>query len=241
MNRSALLGACVTLVLYHAAAAQGAPVRQSVSVDLAALVDGEVRASIEPIILGRTTLGVSVARWWSGGYGGSALAGGLATPGDLVPLAHPAREYMLYLSARVYPAAFSSSAPRHRVSGYLGAFVGLDRRELDQNYQTCQPGYACPLTGSGSTPAVICGCPVITSTSGSTTCQCPPSPGGGANTAVSLGVEPGAEIGIRAMPLQFLVLEIGGWARLITFPDPTGRFEEGQIDSRLTFSIGVSW
>jgi hypothetical protein len=59
--------------------------------------------------------------------------------------------------------------------------------------------------------------------------------------AVSAGVEPGAELGVRMMLLRDLLIEIGGWARLITFPDPTGRFSEGQVESRLTLAVGLSW
>jgi len=55
------------------------------------------------------------------------------------------------------------------------------------------------------------------------------------------GVEPGAEMGLRITPHGNFFFEIGGRARLITFEDPTGRFTKGQIDPRLTLSVGVGW
>ena len=40
---------------------------------------------------------------------------------------------------------------------------------------------------------------------------------------ISNGFEPGAEVGVRVTPLRDLFFEIGGWARVITFSDPTDR------------------
>ena len=55
------------VLLAHATlVAQTPKLRPSVSLDLAALAAGEIRASVEPLVLRRATLGVSLARWWGG-------------------------------------------------------------------------------------------------------------------------------------------------------------------------------
>jgi hypothetical protein len=187
-------------------------------------------------VFGRTTLGVSLGQWW----GGEALA---VTPdvfdaSDEIP--HPDREYMVDLYARVYPKAFAVNSGFH-LSGYLGAFLGLDERERDES-SSCPTGYACPLAGSSST--AICACPLIpASGSAAIPCSCSPlpTPAPSVTEVRAYGVEPGVEFGVRAVPTQYLVFEIGTWARVITFPDPTGRFQEGQLDPRLMLSLGVCW
>ena len=144
---------------------------------------------------------------------------------------HPGREYMVDLYARVYPVSLSSATPKHRISGYVGGFVGFHRREFDQTIQ-----YAC----TGVDPVI---CPLMDAPSGSPIpCQipCQPIPTQAVRT-VSSGVEPGAELGVRVMPFGDVFVEIGGWARLITFADPTGRFEEGQVASRVTLAVGLGW
>jgi hypothetical protein len=156
-------------------------------------------------------------------------------------LAHPAREYMVDLYTRVYPKAFSETGPLH-LTGYLGAFLGFDDRELDAT-SYCPVGYACPLASAGANaPSVICACPLVASSSGSAiACPCPPGPTPQVTHDHVSGVEPGVEFGVRALPTGYLVVELGTWARMITFRDPTGRFEEGQIDPRLTLSVGIHW
>jgi hypothetical protein len=222
--------------LARVGSAQTGRISPSASVDLTALSTGEIRVSIEPASLGRTTLGLSLGRWWGGNTLGvtpvsEAFGGSGALP-------NPAREYMVDLYTRVYPKAFSVSSGLH-LSGYLGAFLGFDERERDES-SPCPEGFACPL-GSGSN--AICACPLIPATgSGAIACSCPPTPPAGtASEDRAYGIEPGVEFGVRAMPTEYLVLEVGTWARMITFPDPTGRFQEGQLDPRLTLSIGVCW
>src|SRR5437016_653254 len=112
------------LVASHTLAAQAPRIRHSASLDLAALADGEIRASIQPLVVGRAAVGVSLARWWGGGAVYPVpLGADLLAPTGGVAL-HPAREYMLDVSARIYPPSFSSANPKHRVSGYVGGFVG---------------------------------------------------------------------------------------------------------------------
>lgn len=222
-----------SLVVSQSLAAQAPKVRRSATLDLAALMHGEIRASVEPLVLHRSVVGVSVARWWGGqsGYYPAPLSNQLAVPvGGINPL-HPAREYMVDLYARVYPVSFSSATPKHGVSGYLGGFVGYHRRAFDQTvYPPCILGdaIACPMAASPSGSTIPCQVP------------CQPLVPQTVRT-ISAGVEPGAELGVRVMLLRDLLIEVGGWARLITFPDPTGRFEEGQVQSRLTLAVGLGW
>ena len=220
-----LLLAHVTLV------AQTPTLRPSASLDLAALTAGEIRVSVEPLVLRRATLGVSLARWWRGQtpYYAFPVSSPLIVPGAGIDATHPAREYMVDLYARVYPLSFASASPKHRITGYLGGFVGYHRREFGQTvYPPCVLGgqIVCPLAASPSGSPIIC-------------CEPPPAPQ--AVRFVSSGVEPGAEFGVRVIPWGDVFLEVGGRARLITFSDPTGRFEEGQVASRLTFTVGLGW
>lgn len=212
--------------------AQVPKVRHSAALDLAALLNGEIRASVEPLVLGRAAVGVSLARWWGGQtYYAVPLSSDFAVPVGSIAAPHPGREYMVDLHARIYPVSFSSATPKHGVSVYLGGLLGYHRREFDQTiYPVCIEGGTIP-------------CPLVASPSGGTIpCQvpCQPLPSQAVRT-INQGVEPGAELGIRLMLLRDLLIEVGGWARLITFPDPTGRFEEGQVESRLTVAVGLSW
>ena len=221
------------LLTHQSLAAQGAKVRRGASLDLAALMNGEIRASVAPVVAGRAALGVSIARWWGGQttYYPVPLSTQIVEPAPTFDALHPGREYMVDLYARVYPVSLSSATPKRRISGYVGGFVGFHRREFDQTIQ-----YAC----TGVDPVV---CPLMRAPSGSPiTCQipCPPIPPQAVRTITS-GVEPGAELGVRVMPFGDVFVEIGGWARLITFADPTGRFEEGQVASRVTLAVGLGW
>ena len=114
----------------------------------------------------------------------------------------------------------------------MGGFVGWHRREFDQTIQQpCVLGtqIVCPLAGSSGGSVIPCLLP----------CQPPPAPQ--TIRTISNGFEPGAELGVRVTPLGDLFFELGGWARVITFSDPTGRFEDGQVDSRLTVTVGFAW
>src|SRR6266571_2570486 len=227
------LAAAALVLLAHPLAAQAPKVRAGASLDLAALMNGEIRASVAPLVLGRAALGVSIARWWGGQttYYPVPLSTQIVEPAPSFDALHPGREYMADLYARFYPVSLSPATPQRRISGYLGGFVGFHRREFDQTIQ-----YAC----TGVDPVI---CPLMDAPSGSPIpCQitCQPIPTQAVRT-VSSGVEPGAELGVRVMPFGDVFVEIGGWARLITFADPTGRFEEGQVASRVTLAVGLGW
>jgi hypothetical protein len=216
----------VLLFVSQSLFAQAPKLRPSVSVDLAALTTGEVRLALEPLVHGRGAFGVSLARWWGGNtyYATPLEATSQLAPVPGIDQLHPSREYMIDLYARAYPLSFASAAPKHPISGYVGGFIGVHRRE---NQQSVIYGlYPCPLD--------VQVCPA----NGPCQPTCPPPV---VSKMGQWGVEPGAEIGFRFNPLNDVFVEVGGRARLITFPDPTGRFEEGQIDSRLTIAVGVGW
>src|SRR5262249_44629475 len=160
---------------------------------------------------------LSIARWWGGTYAATPLvATSQLAPVSGVDVVHPSREYMADIYARVYPLSVASASPKHQISGYIGGFVGVHGRQNDETFT--DPIHPRPL------PPV---CPV-----GGPCPGCPPPPT--SSRVTNWGVEPGAELGLRFNPLGDVFVEVGGRARLVTFPDPTGRFEEGQIDSRLT-------
>jgi len=223
-------------LLAHATlVAQTPKLRPSASLDLAALTAGEIRVSVEPLVLRRATLGVSLARWWGGQTPYYAVPLSTAVPlssqfpAASFDLLHPAREYMVDLYARVYPLSFASASPKHRITGYLGGFVGYHRRAYDQTfYPPCVLGadIVCPVVASPSSAPIPCCAPPL-----------PPQ----TVRWINSGVEPGAEFGVRVIPWGDVFLEVGGRARLITFSDPTGRFEEGQVASRLTLAVGLGW
>ena len=160
---------------------------------------------------------MSIARWWGGQttYYPVPLSAQIVEPAPTFDALHPGREYMVDLYARVYPVSLSSATQKHRISGYVGGFVGFHRREFDETIQYTCGGVVCPLMVTPSSYAIV--------------------------RTVASGVEPGAELGVRVMPFGDVFVEIGGWARLITFADPTGRFEEGQVASRVTLAVGLGW
>src|SRR6266699_5162992 len=143
------------LLMHQSLAAQAAKVRRGASLDLAALMNGEIRASVAPLVAGRAALGVSLARWWGGQttYYPVPLSTQIVEPAPTFDALHPGREYMVDLYARVYPVSLSSATPQRRISGYLGGFVGFHRREFDQTIQYACTGVdpvICPLMGAPS-------------------------------------------------------------------------------------------
>src|SRR5439155_23648141 len=123
------------LVASHTLAAQAPSIRHSASLDLAALADGELRASIQPLVVGRSAFGVSLARWWGGGPVYAVPLGAELVAPSVSVTPHPAREYMVDLSARAYPRSLSSAQPGHRISRYVGGFLGFPRRALGETFQ----------------------------------------------------------------------------------------------------------
>ena len=60
-------------------------------------------------------------------------------------------------------------------------------------------------------------------------------------TTQASGFEPGGEAGIRFSAAHGLLLDVGVRARLVTFPDPIGNYQKGDVDPKLSVSFGFRW
>jgi hypothetical protein len=217
--------------------------RRTAFFDVAALVDNRQRFGLEPLVFGRWTVGLVGAHTRTTtstqviAYG-NPLADPIPTtlcPVQGCPPQYPGSDakynaWSLDLAVRYYPAAWSFSNPRQRMMVYVGEFIGYHQRTVDQ------PIYAYPLMGVPATPA---------RTSLDSVIPNPPVPYPLPNPqpvrSRLTGWEPGAEIGVRLMPLEPVFIDVGGWFKLVTIDDPMQRVRPGQLDSRLVVAVGVGW
>ena len=103
------------------------PVGRSAGLDLGALATDELRLGVEPMVVGRWSLHLGLARWSDNqtpapsAFGRQAREVGLeAVPGNT--------ELALDVTLRTYPAALSSAVPTHRFRAYLGVGGGVRQR-----------------------------------------------------------------------------------------------------------------
>lgn len=204
--------------------------------DVAALVDNRQRFGFEPLIFGRWAIGLVGTHYQSNSQ--QIVAYG---PPPIVPVASPVlcpvtgcppgpfpgstssySAWSLDLTVRYYPAALSFNDPRHRLMAYVGEFVGYHRRTYTQAI------YAVPL---GYTPVDTVGLPPIV----------PPVMPTYSSPLRLTGWEPGAEAGVRLIPLAPVFVDVGGWFKLVTIDDPTQRLRPGQVDARLVVAVGIGW
>ena len=200
--------------------------RRSASFDVAALVDGEQRFGLEPLVFGRWTIGLV------GAHRGTRVSQTVVPPVGIIPQVIPCAQpgcgpyqsgsstsaWSLDLAVRYYPAFLSVNGPGHQLMLYVGEFIGYHRRTLTGT------AYPLPLAG-GTYPA-------------------PPNPMNyvpAAEPQILSGWEPGAELGVRLLPLGPLFLDVGGWFKLVTIDDPTARLRPGQVDARLVVAAGIGW
>ena len=203
--------------------------------DVAALVDNRQRFGLEPLVFGRWTVGLigTHARTRSSGptvYYGSpvpeATNGSGACPCCACsPISDGASydEWSLDLAVRYYPAVLSFNDPRRRFMMYIGEFVGYHRRTVTRTSYVTPIGYAPPIVTDSTTPV-------------------PPSyyyPV--ADRQRLTGWEPGAELGVRLIPLVPVFIDVGGWFKLVTIDDPTQHFRPGQVEARLVVAAGIGW
>lgn len=236
--------------------------RQSVSLDVAALVDDRARVGLEPLVFGRWTIGLGASFTRTapeeafsypvplrrfGQRDVVAETGGPTTviiqrppciEGDqcfLPPITDERPKYRAWsldLSARYYPAAFSFSNPRQRLMLYVGEFIGYHKRRVEQTI-VCY--YCVEPVG-----------PLLPHDSGFAT---PPDTGYfpppifPVNRFVQTlhGWEPGAEIGARLIPASPVFIDVGAWFKFVTVNDPMQRIRPGDVDSRLVVAVGIGW
>jgi hypothetical protein len=213
--------------------------RRTAFFDFAALVDRRQRFGLEPLVFGRWTVGL-IGTHTSATTAAQPQVIAYAPPNPLAdpipptlcpvqgcppPYPGPASSYnawSLDLAVRYYPAALAFDEASHRFTVYLGEFIGYHRRTIRQTT------YVVPL---GATPSGLLDTTVVP----------PPAPYD-AGTALRLtGWEPGAEIGVRLVPLKPVFIDVGGWFKLVAIDDPTQRIRPGQVDARLVAAVGIGW
>jgi hypothetical protein len=204
--------------------------------DIAALVDSRQRFGLEPVVLGRFTLGLVGSRSRTSTAGApQPIAYGVPLPGPATPTLCPITgcptpfpgsgadytAWSLDFAVRYYPAALSFNDPRRRLLVYLGEFVGYQWRTIRST------SYVYPLApATGNViPCPAPGCMPFLIT----------------HTQRLTGWEPGAEVGARLRPLDPIFIDVGGWFQLVTVDDPMQRIKPGSLDSRLVVALGVGW
>lgn len=243
--------ALLTLVTTTALDAQSAPSRargaplplvQAVSIDVSAALDERWRLTVEPLVIGRFTLGLSGSRTteidqrtspviYETYAGGVMLDPRFAPPClpysqcDPVPSGEPTyRASSLALHVRWYPAALSRDGERQRFAVYIGEFLSREERRITWP-QWISPPYYPPGLPPDSIVIVI---------------PRPQFPGPSWVQRLR-GWEPGAEIGARLMMGRHFLIDVGGTVRIATLDDPFSRRRPGQTDTRLVLAIGFGW
>lgn len=222
-------------------------VRPAVTIDVAAAIDERWRVFVEPITIGRVSLGVSATYTTrpdaDGGIAYPAFTEpampDICTPQYCGGTSYPAYPYheettyrasSLNLHARWYPQQLSRRTASGTVSFYVGEFLGYHQRRL-----TTSSYYGGPVpmaTDSASMPPRdSVGVPLPY-----------PGPIGRSRWTTRLrGWEPGLELGVRGGLGRRFVLDLGASTRIITIDDPRSLKRPGQLDTRLVLGLGVSW
>lgn len=233
-----------------------APVVQSLTVDLAAVVDDRYRIAMEPLTFGRISIGLVGAftrtptreSFYPYPYpvAYAPLTRDAVTGTSLEPMPCydqfscgqlPGAKYRAWnfdVSVRWYPAFLSYAATRQRVMAYVGEFVGWHQRriEVEPFYY-----YGCPY----------CEGPVVLPATRDSAIVPPyppvvPVPSYGPAEVYRLdGWEPGVEIGARIVPVPHVFVDVGGWFKLVRLADPMQIKQPGDIESKLVVAIGIGW
>lgn len=240
--------------------------RQTLSFDVAALVDDRARVGLEPLVFGRWTIGLGASYTRTApeeefpypvplrDFGQRDVVTettgrtvvviqrppcilGYPCP-DTYPFERPKyRAWSLDLSARYYPAAFSFSNPRQRLMLYVGEFIGYHKRRVEQSLIYY---YGCLYCES---PPPLPPRDAMFAPPPDTGYIPPPIiPPSLSRVVQNLrGWEPGVEIGVRLIPASPVFIDVGGWFKLVTVDDPMQRVRPGDVDSRLVVAVGVGW
>ena len=114
-------------------------IHPSASLDATALIDGEVRLSVDPLVFGIATLGWSVGIWT-----GKSLISDTDFFRVMGSLYRPPknREYTFDLTARLYPSWGGIEESNRLLNLFLGGFVGWHKRATER-VAPCPPGSLC--------------------------------------------------------------------------------------------------
>ena len=215
------------------AARWDAAMLQTATIDVADAVRERYAATIEPLVFGRFSIALSgeftTARDAGNPYGYpypldycplDRLCGtpGYATGSDTPRF----REWGFAAHGRWYPQALARANSRQSVSAYVGEFLGYrERRSSEIIYYPCALCLA-PQPDTGSYY---------------------PPPGGGSTTDTRKvsAWEPGVEAGVRVVAARHLVIDVGGSFRLVRLDDYQSPVRRGDVDSRLSVSVGIGW
>lgn len=207
-----------------------APMLQTATFDVSAAFQHHWRAALEPLVFGRFAIGLS------GEYTTEPEQPiyGILYPYPQCPInmfcANPAsdpgtsyRAWSFNLSARWYPAVLSMGGARQSLGLYVGEFIGYHERTISQPIY-----YGCPN----------CYYPPPIDSTSQTFPRPPIDPG--RYTQVVHGFEPGVELGVRILPMQHVVIDVGGRFRLATIRnDFYSGVQPGDVDSRLVVAVGL--
>jgi hypothetical protein len=235
------------------------PVPRSVSLDLGAALDERWRLQLEPIVLGRVTIGVS-GQWTtapdrdqSGGVV-TPLALALPPDGDAPctseicttgwPGYDPGEQRVRYRAAaaslhvRWYPELLSVGDEGRSAQLYIGEYIGYHRRRITTTSWYGWGGVEPPIGGPGvpepGRPDSAVAPPVIPPV-------LPPYPTQSRWTQHLRGWEPGIELGVRGQLGPRLLMDLGFSTRLVTIDDPLSARRPGQTDTRLVVGVGFGW
>jgi hypothetical protein len=237
-----------------------APLPRSIGVDLGAALDERWRVVIEPIVLGRVTIGVS-GQWTTApdrDFGGVSIPYTLAVPtaGDEPCVSeacttswpgyyYPYNERVRYrasaanLHLRWYPELLALGSDGRTAQVYIGEYIGYHRRRITT---TSWYGWGRPMPATGSPGVPEPGRPDSTLVAPPGPSVMPPYyPSPTRWTQHLRGWEPGIELGVRGQLGKRLLLDLGANTRLVTLEDPLSSRRPGQTDTRLVVGVALGW
>ena len=216
------------------------PLQQAISFDVSAALDDRWRLTVEPLVIGRFTIGLSGSRTTVVDRPTQPdIYRTIATrrvdlslapcdprfPCYPMPSDEPTyRASSLALHVRWYPAALSRDGERQRFAVYIGEFLSREDRRISWP-QWIFPPYDAPGAPPDSIVIVI---------------PRPQLPGPSWVQRLR-GWEPGVELGARMMMGRRVLIDVGGTIRVATLDDPLSRRRPGQTDARLVLALGFGW